>query len=79
VRRRRGCRIDRCPLGALTLLTGCDLGDHGSVQRVLAKFSVWNDKMQTALFSQQRLAPTFPEAMPMMAFRPCGYGWFSGI
>ena len=47
-------------LGALTLLTGCDLSDHDAVQRLLARFSAWNDKVQTALFSQQRLAPTFP-------------------
>ncbi len=25
-------------LGALTLLTGCDLSDHDAVQRVLARF-----------------------------------------
>jgi hypothetical protein len=30
-------------LGALTLLAGCDLSDHDSVQRVLARFSQWND------------------------------------
>ena len=41
-------------LGALTLLTGCDLSDHDAVQRVLARFSAWNDKVQAALFSPQR-------------------------
>jgi hypothetical protein len=39
-------------LGALTLLTGCDLSDHDTVQRVLARFSEWNDKVQAALLSQ---------------------------
>jgi DMSO/TMAO reductase YedYZ molybdopterin-dependent catalytic subunit len=56
-------------LGALTLLTGCDISDHDSVQRVLARFSQWNDRVQAALFSGQRLAPTFPEAMAVKDFR----------
>ena len=49
-------------LGALTLLTGCDLSDHDTVQRMLARFSAWNDTVQAALFNPHRLAPTFPEA-----------------
>jgi DMSO/TMAO reductase YedYZ molybdopterin-dependent catalytic subunit len=56
-------------LGALTLLTGCDISDHDSVQRVLARFSQWNDRVQAALFSGSRLAPTFPEAMAVKDFR----------
>ena len=36
-------------LGALTLLTGCDLSDFDAVQRVLAEFSAWNDRVQAAL------------------------------
>ena len=56
-------------LGALTLLTGCDLSDDDAVQRVLARFSAWNDRVQAALFSEQRLAPTFPEAMAVKDFR----------
>ena len=47
-------------LGALTLLTGCDLSDNDAVQGVLASFSAWNDRVQAALFSETRLAPTFP-------------------
>ena len=47
-------------LGALTLLTGCDLSDSDAVQSVLAKFSAWNDRVQAALFSGTRLAPTSP-------------------
>ena len=38
-------------LGALTLLTGCDISDHDSVQSVLTGFSRWNDRMQVTLFS----------------------------
>ena len=56
-------------LGALTLLTGCDLSDHDAVQRGLAWFSRWNDRVQAALFSPNRLAPTFPEAMAVKDFR----------
>jgi DMSO/TMAO reductase YedYZ molybdopterin-dependent catalytic subunit len=56
-------------LGALTLLTGCDLSDSDAVQSVLAKFSAWNDRVQAALFSPTRLAPTFPEAMAVKDFR----------
>lgn len=56
-------------LGALTLLTGCDLSDADAVQSVLARFSAWNDRVQAALFSGQRLAPVFPEAMAVKDFR----------
>jgi DMSO/TMAO reductase YedYZ molybdopterin-dependent catalytic subunit len=56
-------------LGALTLLTGCNLSDHDTVQRILARFSEWNDQVQAALFSERRLAPTFPETMAVKDFR----------
>ena len=39
------------------------------VQRVLADFSAWNDWVQAALFSDRRLAPTFPEARAIKDFR----------
>jgi DMSO/TMAO reductase YedYZ molybdopterin-dependent catalytic subunit len=56
-------------LGALTLLTGCDLSDHDNVQRLLARFSEWNDMVQAFLLGGPRLAPTFPEAMAVKDFR----------
>lgn len=56
-------------IGALTLLTGCDISDDDTVQRVLAGFSRWNDRVQAALFDGSRLAPTFPESMAVMDFR----------
>jgi DMSO/TMAO reductase YedYZ molybdopterin-dependent catalytic subunit len=56
-------------LGALTLLTGCDLSDNDAVQGVLARFSAWNDRVQAALFSDSRLAPTFPERLAVKDFR----------
>ena len=56
-------------LGALTLLTGCDVSDNDAVQRALAWFSRMNDRVQAALFSSDRLAPTFPESAAVKDFR----------
>jgi DMSO/TMAO reductase YedYZ molybdopterin-dependent catalytic subunit len=56
-------------LGALPLLSGCDLSDNDAVQSVLARFSEWNDRVQSALFSSRRLAPTFAESMAVKDFR----------
>ena len=56
-------------LGALTLLNGCDLSDNDAVQGILARFSAWNDRVQAALFSDTRLAPTFPERLAVKDFR----------
>jgi DMSO/TMAO reductase YedYZ molybdopterin-dependent catalytic subunit len=49
-------------LGALAMLTGCELTDQESVQRVLMAMSRWNDGVQHWLFSPNRLAPEFPES-----------------
>lgn len=49
-------------LGALTMLTGCDLGSGFSVQKVLDNMSKWNDGVQAALFNPTTLAPTYPES-----------------
>jgi len=49
-------------LGALTLLTGCNLRDDDAVDRLLWSVSRWNDRVQAALFDPQRLAPTYTEA-----------------
>ncbi|MBV8522868.1 MAG: molybdopterin-dependent oxidoreductase [Acetobacteraceae bacterium] len=49
-------------LGALTLLTGCNLHDGDAVDRVLWAMSRWNDRVQAALFNPNRLAPTYPES-----------------
>ncbi|MBV8119069.1 MAG: molybdopterin-dependent oxidoreductase [Alphaproteobacteria bacterium] len=56
-------------LGALTLLTGCDISDHNSVQKVLKLMSQWNDRAQMFLFSDRRLAPTFAETDVVKDFR----------
>jgi DMSO/TMAO reductase YedYZ molybdopterin-dependent catalytic subunit len=52
-------------LGALSLLSGCDLTDQltydDNVQRILMAMSRWNDGVQSRLFDPRRLAPEFPE------------------
>jgi DMSO/TMAO reductase YedYZ molybdopterin-dependent catalytic subunit len=49
-------------LGALALLSGCNLTDQEGVQRVLSAMSRWNDGVQDWLFDPHRLAPEFPES-----------------
>jgi DMSO/TMAO reductase YedYZ molybdopterin-dependent catalytic subunit len=49
-------------LGALTLLTGCDVTEEEPVQKVLRTVSAWNDRVQAALFRPDHLAPTFSAA-----------------
>ncbi|MGO9445818.1 MAG: molybdopterin-dependent oxidoreductase [Thiobacillaceae bacterium] len=49
-------------LGALALLSGCDVTDNDSVQRVLLAMSRWNDRVQGWLFDPTKLAPTYPES-----------------
>jgi DMSO/TMAO reductase YedYZ molybdopterin-dependent catalytic subunit len=56
-------------LGALTLLSGCDISNHNSVQTVLKTISSWNDRAQAFLFSHQTLAPTFAESDVVRDFR----------
>jgi DMSO/TMAO reductase YedYZ molybdopterin-dependent catalytic subunit len=56
-------------LGALTLLTGCDVSDSDAVERAFAWVSRWNDRVQAALFNPDRLAPTFPESAAAKDFR----------
>jgi DMSO/TMAO reductase YedYZ molybdopterin-dependent catalytic subunit len=46
-------------LGALTMLTGCDVTHRDSVQRVLKAVSQWNDRAQALLFRPNHLAPTY--------------------
>ena len=62
-------------VGALSLLTGCNLENDDAVDRVLSAMSRWNDKAQAALFSASRLAPTYSEAditdpFPFNAYYP---------
>jgi DMSO/TMAO reductase YedYZ molybdopterin-dependent catalytic subunit len=49
-------------LGALALLSGCELTEDGAVQRVLTSMSRWNDTAQGWLFNPNKLAPEYPES-----------------
>ena len=49
-------------LGALAMLSGCELTDDEGVQKVLWAMSHWNDAVQAKLFDSARLAPEYPES-----------------
>src|SRR5260370_2684381 len=49
-------------LGALTLLTGCDVSDSFSAEEMLRKVSKFNDGVQAWMFNPDALAPTFPDS-----------------
>ncbi len=62
-------------LGALTMLTGCDIVDSFSAERLLRKVSEFNDGVQAWLFDPNQLAPTYPESaitkpFPFNAYYP---------
>ena len=59
---RRGLIRGGLSLGALSLLTGCDVSRPEAVDRALRAFSRLNDDVQAWLFDPARLAPTFPES-----------------
>ena len=66
---RRGFLKAGLSLGALSLLTGCDLTDNEAAQRLLWNMSWWNDRVQGWLFNPHRLAPTYPESAVDRVFR----------
>src|SRR5215217_9635621 len=49
-------------LGALTLLTGCDVTDSFSAEEMLKKVSKFNDGVQALIFNANAMAPSFPES-----------------
>lgn len=55
-------------LGALALLSGCDVTEADSVQKVLLGMSRWNDRAQAWLFNPNKLAPEYPESAMTMPF-----------
>ena len=60
-------------LGALTLLTGCDVTDTSAVQSALDGISRWNDRTQALIFNPRRLMPTYPESKAVKDFRYNAY------
>ncbi|KMO27358.1 molybdopterin-dependent oxidoreductase [Methylobacterium aquaticum] len=57
---RRGFLRGGLSLGALTMLTGCDVSDSTSVGQALRAISAFNDGVQAALFDPNKLAPEYP-------------------
>ena len=62
-------------LGALALLTGCDIVDGASAERALMQVSYFNDRIQAWLFNPSKLAPTYPDTavtrpFPFNAYYP---------
>ena len=62
-------------LGALILLTGCDVFDGNSAEDLLARVSRFNDEVQALLFDPTRLAPTY---RPSEITRPFPFNAFYG-
>src|SRR3984957_15748226 len=60
-------------LGALTLLTGCDVSDSFLADDMLARVSKFNDAVQALMFNPYALAPTFPESAITKPFPFNGY------
>lgn len=50
-------------LGALTMLTGCDVSNPSAVETALLRMSDFNDWVQARIFDKDKLAPTYPESM----------------
>ena len=49
-------------LGALAMLTGCDVIDGPTAENALRVISRFNDRVQALLFSETTLAPEYPES-----------------
>jgi len=57
---RRGLLRGGLSLGALAILTGCDVRQPEAVQSALLSISRFNDGVQAWLFDPNKLAPTYP-------------------
>ncbi len=66
---RRGLIRRSLSLGSLALLTGCDLNSHSGVDAALWAMLRFNDRVQAALFSRNRLAETYPASAITTPFR----------
>ena len=53
-------------LGALTLLTGCDVTDSFSAESMLKQISKFNDGVQAAIFNPNALALLVPKSLRAM-------------
>src|SRR5258708_15496948 len=66
---RRGFLRSTLSLGALTMLTGYELSTHSGVDAALQAILRLDDRVQSALFSRQRLAETYPASAITRPFR----------
>jgi DMSO/TMAO reductase YedYZ molybdopterin-dependent catalytic subunit len=73
---RRGLFRGGLSLGALTMLTGCNVSDDASVQAALKAISDFNDGVQAKLFDADHLAPTYPDSMVL---KPPRFNAYYGI
>ena len=60
---RRGLIRGGLSLGALVMLTGCDVKRPGAVEAALLAISRFNEEVQALLFNPNKLAPTYPASM----------------
>ena len=73
---RRGVLRGTLTLGALTLLTGCNVSEEPAVQSALRAVSSWNDGVQSLLFRGTHLAPTFS---PSQVVKPARFNAYYDI
>jgi DMSO/TMAO reductase YedYZ molybdopterin-dependent catalytic subunit len=73
---RRGLLRGAVSLGALTMLTGCDVTENDSVQKMLRAVSAWNDGVQETIFRPNHLAPTFS---PSQVVKPARFNAYYDI
>ena len=60
-------------IGALMVLTGCDIIDSDAAEGMLRKISKFNDRVQAWLFNPNTLAPEYPESAITRPFPFNGY------
>jgi DMSO/TMAO reductase YedYZ molybdopterin-dependent catalytic subunit len=60
---RRGLLRGGLSLGALAMLSGCDVSNTPGVEAALRVVSAFNDEVQAALFDPNKLAPEYPASM----------------
>src|SRR6202167_4853117 len=56
---RRGILRGALSLGALAMLTGCDVSEDDSVQKALRTVSAWKDRVHKGIFWPNHMPPTF--------------------
>jgi DMSO/TMAO reductase YedYZ molybdopterin-dependent catalytic subunit len=66
---RRSALLRGLSLGGLAMLTGCDLSTHSGVDAALWAMLQFDDRVQVALFSRNRLARTYPVSAVTKPFR----------